>query len=135
VATGLNQFTAAGKATTKPLEIDMKKCSGVPAQGQRRAPLGFRNHWIVEVGGKLYDTSYGGIHANNMTHYARDGLAGWLIGTLADPGVAPPSAIGAAFAWLVSLVSSSAAKPTSGDAWCAEAIDSHTLTRNDGSSN
>jgi hypothetical protein len=106
-------------ATAHPLVIDMKKRSGVPAQGQSRAPLGFSNHWIVEVGGKLYDTSYGGIHANDMTAYARDSLAGWLMQYMDEP--ADPS-----LAWL---------SPPTAYAWIARVIASHTLIRYDGATN
>jgi hypothetical protein len=136
VATGLFQVTAAGVTTSTPLAIDMLKRPGVVAQGQRLAPLGFSNHWIVELDGQLYDSSYGAIHANSMTTYAHDSLGGWLVDVLADPGAGAPTGFGAVIAWLVNLFSSSsAAAPTSGEAWCSQAIASHTLQRNDGSHN
>jgi hypothetical protein len=83
VPTSLKKLGPAGPSAD-PLEIDMLKRPGVPAQGQRRAPLLFSNHWIVEVGGQLYDTSYGIRHANDFVAYARTSLGGWLVGTLAD---------------------------------------------------
>jgi hypothetical protein len=64
----------------KPLEIEFKKKSGVPGQGQANPPLFFRNHWIVEYSGKLYDTSYGIEHNTiNITDYGKKALAGWFI--------------------------------------------------------
>ena len=74
------------------LVVDMLKMPGVPAQGQRDAPLGFSNHWIVEVSGKLYDTSYGMTHNSTSLDVYRDGaLAGWLIALEDDvvPGSSP----------------------------------------------
>ncbi len=68
--------------------VDFRKEPGVPAQGQRDAPLGFQNHWIVEVSGKLYDTSYGMVHPSDIARYAAAALAGWLVGVLPD---APPA--------------------------------------------
>jgi len=67
-----------------PLVIDCQKQSGVPAQGQSQAPLGFSNHWIVETAGSLYDSSYGAIHANSIFAYGNGAVAGWLVGTAAD---------------------------------------------------
>lgn len=110
-----------GVKTKRPIVIDMKKRSGVPAQGQPFAPLGFSNHWIVEVNGMLYDSSYGVIHANNMTAYAKDSLAGWLIDGLAD---APP---GRPSSWLTS--------GSEATAWRTHAIAKHTLLRSDASHN
>jgi len=61
-------------------EIEFKKKSGVPGQGQANPPLFFRNHWIVEYSGKLYDTSYGIEHNTiNITDYGKKALAGWFI--------------------------------------------------------
>lgn len=80
---------AAGRVTG-PMEIDMLKRPGVPAQGQGSAPLIFGNHWIVLVGGKLYDTSYGAVHKNSMTAYARASLAGWRITTWREPASPTP---------------------------------------------
>jgi len=70
--------------TKDPLEIDLKKKSGVPAQGQSKAPLGFSNHWIVETGGLLYDTSYGATYPNDIIQYGQSAVAGWLVGALED---------------------------------------------------
>lgn len=69
----------------KPLKIEFQKKSGVPAQGQANPPLLFRNHWIVEYGGKLYDTSYGIEHkTTDITDYGKSALAGWLVKVLPD---------------------------------------------------
>jgi len=64
--------------------VDFRKEPGVAAQGQPQPPLGFRNHWIVEVSGKLYDTSYGMVHPNDIGRYAERALAGWLVGVHDD---------------------------------------------------
>lgn len=93
---------------TGAITIDIRKQSGVPAQGQTKAPLGFSNHWIVETGGQLYDSSYGAIHVNNIVSYSGGALAGWLVGAEPD---------GPARAWL-----------------CHE-LSQHTLLRVDGAKN
>lgn len=67
-----------------PLVVDYFKRSGVPAQGQSEAPLAFNNHWIVETGGRLYDSSYGATHANSIASYAAGAVAGWRVGARAD---------------------------------------------------
>ncbi len=105
--------------TNEPLEIDLKKMPGVPAQGQTLAPLGFENHWIVEVFGRLYDTSYGAEHANNINTYAQGALAGWLIGMLQD------GYKGGLF-WLTTK---------SSYAWLCQELLMHTLQRANGNSN
>ncbi|HSG81885.1 MAG TPA: hypothetical protein VLC48_06535, partial [Gemmatimonadota bacterium] len=66
------------------LTIDFRKQPGVPGQGQRKPPLAFGNHWIVQHGARLYDTSYGTDHANNINAYAISSLAGWLVHLLPD---------------------------------------------------
>lgn len=119
VTTSLNQWTKKGE-TKKPLKIDMLKKSGVPGQGQPKAPLGFYNHWIVEVDGKLYDTSYGLKHANDMVAYAKTSLAGWLLGLLDDE---------------FTLGRGKTAVKRPSKAWYAVEISKHTLQRNNGSSN
>jgi len=119
VPTSLKRLSNAG-VTKHALRIDMAKRPGVPAQGQLRAPLGFQNHWIVQVDNALYDTSYGLRHQNDMTAYAATSLAGWLIGYLNDSYM---SGMG------------SLAKKKSSLAWVSERISSHSLVRNDGSSN
>ncbi|MCW5633129.1 MAG: hypothetical protein KIT17_07305 [Rubrivivax sp.] len=117
VLTSLKQDPGTGKPGPA-LRIDMRKRSGVPAQGQPLAPLGFSNHWIVEVGGKLYDTSYGGVHPNSMTDYANASLSGWLLGVLNDTEVKT--------GWL---------RKARSMAWYAHAIGKHSLIRYDGASN
>jgi hypothetical protein len=76
----------------------------VPAQGQRKAPLGFENHWIVQVGGHLYDTSYGVRHPNSIVIYELTALAGWLIRTFSDqytqPGPAGAMVTRSSYAWI-----------------------------------
>lgn len=119
VSTSLTQHTTLGP-TKSPLKIDMLKKSGVPGQGQPRAPLGFYNHWIVEVDGKLYDTSYGLKHANDMVAYAKTSLAGWLLGLLDDE-------------FTVGRGKAAAKRPSK--AWYTMGISSYTLQRNNGSSN
>ncbi len=106
--------------TTEALSVDMRKQPGVPAQGQNLAPLGFRNHWIVEVGGELYDTSYGVKHANNITTYAQGALGGWLIDTLPDQFTT---------GWWFWLTVQTAY------AFRTREISQHTLVRHDGSTN
>lgn len=59
--------------------IDCSKRRGVPAQGQRRAPPIFGNHWIVRTQGKLYDTSYGGAHVDDIAVYTVAAIDGWLM--------------------------------------------------------
>jgi hypothetical protein len=105
--------------TNEPIEIDLKKMPGVPAQGQTLAPLGFENHWIVEVFGRLYDTSYGADHANNINTYAQGALAGWLIGMLQD------GYKGGLF-WLTAKDSG---------AWLCHELSLHALQRDDGAHN
>ncbi|MBI5718680.1 MAG: hypothetical protein HZC37_13435 [Burkholderiales bacterium] len=117
IGTSLTQDHGPSKTLPK-LKVDMRKRAGVPAQGQPLAPLGFSNHWIVLVGGKLYDTSYGGMHANSMTTYATASLAGWLVGTLADTTVKT--------GWL---------KKEQSRAWLAHEVGGHSLDRSDGASN
>ena len=118
VATSLKQDPGGG--TPGPaLKIDMRKRSGVPAQGQPLAPLGFSNHWIVLVGGKLYDTSYGAVHADSMAAYGKASLGGWLVGGIADTKVASAP-------WLAKRASM---------AWQAHAEPKHTLDRAHGASN
>jgi hypothetical protein len=83
VQSSLTKYRLTGW-TTEALSVDMRKVPGVPAQGQNLAPLGFVNHWIVQVAGELYDSSYGARHVNNITTYAQGALGGWLIDTLPD---------------------------------------------------
>lgn len=118
VATSLKQDLGGAKPGPV-LKIDMRKRSGVPAQGQPLAPLGFSNHWIVLVGGKLYDTSYGAVHANSMAAYGKASLGGWLVGGIADTKVASAP-------WLAKRASM---------AWEAHAQASHTLDHAHGASN
>jgi hypothetical protein len=126
-ASGLKQQSATGP-TTLPLVVDMKKRPGVPAQGQRQAPLMFRNHWIVEVNGSLYDTSYGAIHANSMTVYAKDSLAGWLVNRLPDTVVPTTSWLDDLIEFFVELFSgSSTPPPVPAFAWQTVGIASYTL--------
>lgn len=66
------------------LTVDFRKQPGVPGQGQRKPPFGFQNHWIVQHGARLYDTSYGTDHPNNIDTYAGNSLAGWLVNVVAD---------------------------------------------------
>ena len=103
-----------------PLVIDFHKRSGVPAQGQNQAPLGFSNHWIVETAGKLYDSSYGAIHANNIVTYSQGALAGWLLTVLSDQ-----YRTGFWF-W---------ARTHPARAWVCQTLPHHTLVRQNGSRN
>lgn len=119
VPTSLFQHTTLGPTKTK-LKIDMLKKTGVPAQGQPRAPLGFSNHWIVEVEGSLYDTSYGLKHPNDMIAYAKTSLAGWLIGSMSDSYTEGKG---------------KAVTTKSSAAWYTVAISTHTLLRTDLASN
>jgi hypothetical protein len=103
----------------EPIKIDLKKVSGVSAQGQLQAPLGFSNHWIVEVGGALYDTSYGAKHVNNINQYAKGALAGWLVATKKD-------SYRGGFLWLTTRDSR---------AWQCHSLPYHNLLRNNGDQN
>ncbi len=99
--------------------IDFRKEPGVPAQGQRQPTLGFRNHWIVEVSGRLYDTSYGMAHPNDIGRYAERALAGWLADVIDDvrekSGPFPPDKMP--------------------QAWVCHVLPRHTLLRVDRASN
>lgn len=107
-------------AETKDLiQIDLKKKSGVPAQGQPKAPLGFSNHWIVQAGGSLYDTSYGAKHANDIVQYGQGAVAGWLVGMLEDE-------YKGGFLWL---------KKKKSRAWLCRALSQYNLVRNNGNQN
>jgi hypothetical protein len=106
---------ASGSAYT----IDMVKKPGVPAQGQPKAPLMFSNHWIVRVGGKLYDTSYGGApHPDDPTAYGKASFGGWLVRTSPVPGGSIPST------W---VNPSPGASPA---AWLAHEVSKHTVKFN-----
>lgn len=118
VSSSLTKYKLTGY-TTEALSHDMRKVPGVPAQGQNLAPLGFINHWIVEVGGLLYDTSYGLRHPNSMTTYASNSLGGWLIDTL-------PDQYQGGFLWLTTKTSR---------AFRTYHISRNTLVRHNGSSN
>jgi hypothetical protein len=121
VATELRQDHGAVAPKKDPLlKIDMKKRPGVPAQGQPLAPLGFSNHWIVEVGGQLYDTSYGGVHPNSMSAYASASIAGWLVYVLKDKKVTAPGS------WLTKVDSR---------AWLGHPVATHALVRQNGQRN
>jgi hypothetical protein len=102
------------------VKIDLLKKAGVPGQGQPQAPLDFYNHWIVEVDGSLYDTSYGLKHANDLVAYAKKSLAGWLIGQLKDS---------------YSERSLGVTRKRESRAWVATAISTHTLQRSNEASN
>jgi hypothetical protein len=117
--TSLLKQKLAGPATDK-LTIDMQKRYGVPAQGQRKAPLMFSNHWIVQVGSRLYDTSYGLEHPNSMIGYASTSLGGWLV------GLVPDTYTTGFLLWLTTRTSR---------AFQARHISKHVLVRSDGASN
>jgi hypothetical protein len=118
-STSLTKQPIAGPSTD-PLEIDMRKQPGVPAQGQRNAPLMFGNHWIVQVGGHLYDTSYGIRHPNDIVAYATASLGGWLIDVLSDTYTT-------GFLWWLTTHNSKAFR--------SRHISNHTLVRGAGASN
>lgn len=103
----------------EPLEIDCEKRPGVPAQGQQAPPLGFSNHWIVEVGGRLYDTSYGVCHANDIDTYRDSAVAVWLVGWKKDT-------YKGGFLWLFTKTSK---------AWRCHAQNKYNLIRQNGTSN
>src|SRR5579884_258424 len=111
--------TPATASTQDLLEIDLKKKSGVPAQGQPKAPLGFSNHWIVFAGGSLYDTSYGAKHANDIIKYGQGAVAGWLVGTMEDE-------YRGGFLWLTKKKAR---------AWQCRALAKYNLVRNHGHQN
>jgi hypothetical protein len=120
VSSSLSRVDKTGAANNIPVKIDLLKKAGVPGQGQPQAPLDFYNHWIVEVDGSLYDTSYGLKHANDLVAYAKKSLAGWLIGQLKDS---------------YSERSLGVTRKRESRAWVATAISTHTLQRSNEASN
>lgn len=120
VPSSLTRRDASDVPTKQPMKIDMLKRPGVPGQGQTNAPLYFGNHWIVEVDGSLYDTSYGFKHANDLTAYAKASLGGWRVSTLPDS---------------YTEVVGSATRRRASRTWTALAIASYTLVRKNGYSN
>ena len=112
-ATNFSQTDAAGASLNRRLEIDMRKRPGVPAQGQGSAPLFFNNHWIVRHGGQLYDTSYGGVHPDDLTAYAKASLGGWRVASWTEAGSASPQlGLPSADAWFTEHISRHTLRPT-----------------------